>query len=306
MKKLKLIILFLVIKLCVNAQTYFPLPDSNAVWTVFHYGQTGTDIQKFGMYGDTIINSLSYKKIYEDWAPIFNINNASYRGAIREINKKIFIVHFTNNSETLLYDFNLNVGDTAKVITYSGWQYAYKVASVDSINLNGQYHKRWKFNQYNPTFHYEEYWIEGIGSSFGLLSPLWSGSDNCFTLLCASQDSTLIYQYSIPNNPDCYWPITYDCEGVLNPVGITEINPKEDRVVLFPNPFTNSAILKISTELNNATLKIYDVLGQEVLTNSHLNGQEIKINRGNLSSGNYYYKLIQKNVLISTGKLIIE
>jgi hypothetical protein len=306
MKKLNLIILLGVLQLNVSSQNYFSLPNTKAIWTVFHYSQFGTNIQKFGMFGDTIINSLSYKKIYEDWAPTFNINNASYRGAIREINKKIFIVHFTNNSETLLYDFNLNVGDTAKIITYTGWQYAYKVASVDSINLNGLYHKRWKFNQYNPSFHYEEYWIEGIGSSFGLLSPLWSGSDNCFNLLCASQDSSLIYQYLIPANPDCYWPIAYDCEGVLNPASVHELTFENTKSIIFPNPFSSSAILKTSIELNNATLKVYDILGQEVLTNTHLNGQEIKIIKGNLNSGNYYYHLTQNGSLISNGKFIVE
>ena len=92
----------------------------------------------------------------------------------------------------------------------------------------------------------------------------------------------------------------------MSTVSVSEINSKNYNVLLFPNPFSNSAILKTTIKLNDATLKVFDILGQEVLILGHLNGQEIKINRENLSSGNYYYKLTQKNVLISTGKLIIE
>lgn len=304
MNKLKHIALLVLFQFSIKAQTYYPLPNTKAIWTIFHYGQFGIEIQKFGMEGDTIINNLTYKKIYQDYAPSFNLNNAYYRGAIRETNKKIFMITYFNNFETILYDFNLNVGDTAKTITFYGVQHKFKVDSIDYVIINGQSHKRWKFNA--SGLHSNEYWIEGIGSSFGLLYPLFNATDNCYTLLCTSQDSSIIYQYSIPANPDCYWPITYDCDGVLNPLSVYEYSIENNKSIIFPNPFSNSAILKTNIELNNATLKIYDILGQEVLVYNYLNGNEIKISKGNLNNGNYYYHITQSGNLISKGKFIIE
>ena len=92
----------------------------------------------------------------------------------------------------------------------------------------------------------------------------------------------------------------------MSTVSVSEINSKNYNVLLFQNPFSNSAILKTTIELNDATLKVFDILGQEVLTNTHLNGQEIKIIKGNLNSGNYYYHLTQNGSLISNGKFIVE
>ncbi len=305
MRKLKLIILLLALQVSANAQSYIPFPDTNAIWTLNHYGQTGSEIQKFGIFGDTTINGLTYKNIYWNFDYNFNLSNSYYQASIREENKKIFIIYLNHSTESILYDFNLNVGDTAKVLTASGIQNAHKVASIDFINIGNQAHKRWKFN--SLFFHNEEYWIEGIGSSFGLLRSLHSGSDNCFNLLCCSSDSTIIYQYSdMPNAPNCIGTLPYDCDGILNPISVSEHTFENSKSIVYPNPFTNSAILKTNEDLEDATLKVYDILGQKILINDHLNGQEIKITKGNLSNGNYYYMLIQNGDLITKGKFIIE
>ncbi len=305
MRKLILIVLLLAMQITNKAQSYYPLPDSNAVWTLFHYGQTGSEIQKFGISGDTIINSITYKKIYWCFDYNFNLANLYYKAAIRQINKKVYVVYPTHTSESILYDFTLTINDTAKVISQSGFLYSYKVASIDSINISGHYHKRWKFN--SASFHDEEYWIEGIGSTFGLLLPLWTGSDNCFNLLCASKDSSVIYQYlDMPNMPTCTGNLPYDCDGLLNPASVREQFIENTKTIIFPNPFSNSAIIKTNNELYDATLKVYDILGQEMLMLAHLNGQEIKIIKDNLNSGNYYYHLTQNGSLVSKGKFIVE
>jgi hypothetical protein len=304
MKQIKLLIILLVLQINTKAQTYIPFPNTTAVWTIFHYGQTGTDIFKYGMFGDTTFNGFSYKKIYQSTDYNFNLSNSLYRGAIREINKKIYRTYNGQNPESLLYDFTINVGDTAKITNGYGQQCSVKVDSIDYIMIYGQSHKRWKFNE--GSFHYNEYWIEGIGSTFGLLLPLKNGSDNCYDLLCLSKDSTIIYHRNIINNTDCYSPISFDCDGVVNTTSISEDNLKNSKSTFFPNPFSSSAILKVNTGLENATITIYDILGQEVLKESHLNGEEIKINKGNLANGNYYYKISQKELIIAKGKFIIE
>lgn len=295
MKKIKLFILLFVLQINLNAQSYFPLPDSNAVWTISSLAQGSIKgIYKFGVYGDTSINNISYNKVYYNNDYNFNLTNSFLFGLIRESNKKVY-KYIGNNSEAILYDFNLIIGDSAKSISTNGFTFSKKVTDIDSVLINGQFRKRWIFP--------EEYWIEGIGSSFGLLDPLVQSFDFCRSLICLSENAIVTYQNA---NPDCTTPAPYDCDGILNPISVSEHVFKNSKSIIFPNPFSNSAIIKTSIELNDAALKIYDLLGQEVLTNSHLNGQEIKINKENLTNGNYYYKLTQNGELISKGKFIIE
>lgn len=298
MKKLKLIILLILFQFCINAQPYIPMPTTKAVWTISTLAQGAIhDIYKYGMYGDTLINNVNYKKIYENHDFNFNITspNTYYRGAIREYAKKVYKVNAGTTTEGILYDFTLTIGDTARSIDYFGNILKKKITGYNFIVYNGTMHRKWILQG-------GEYWLEGIGSSYGLFNSLWQGFDVCYDLACMSIDGTV--KYHNPNSACSNGRASYNCDGGF--VGINELNNDNDRSIIFPNPFLNSAILKTTIELNDATLKVYDILGQEVLTNTHLNGQEIKIVKGNLNNGNYYYHLSQNDNLISKGKFIVE
>lgn len=88
--------------------------------------------------------------------------------------------------------------------------------------------------------------------------------------------------------------------------GIAE-NLIKNHISIYPNPFSTTATLKINsaTSFKNAELKIYDVLGREV---KHIlvNTSEIIINRDELENGIYFYKLMNSQEVIVTGKIIIE
>jgi len=77
---------------------------------------------------------------------------------------------------------------------------------------------------------------------------------------------------------------------------------------VYPNPFTDNATLKVGKDIKpvNAELHIYDVLGKEVKNISAISANEIKIDRKGLSGGMYFYKLINENKEIASGKLIIK
>ncbi len=271
------------------------MPDLNAIWTVSSLAQGSYKANyKYGIFGDSTINHIVYKKVYVCNDYHFNLANSNLISLIRQNNKIVY--KYYAGSDVVLYDFNINVGDTAKVLSTSMNYYKKKkVLAVSYVQVNGQSRKKWSFQ--------DEYWIEGVGSSIDLLDPLWYGFDLCRSTLCMSHDSVIVYQNQ---NPDCYTPLPYDCEGILNPVFVPEIKSENQEALLFPNPFSNSATLKTYIELEDAALRVYDILGKEVLTNTNLKGKEIKINRGNLVQGNYYYKLTEKNILISTGKIFIE
>ena len=90
--------------------------------------------------------------------------------------------------------------------------------------------------------------------------------------------------------------------------GVENISASAFSNVFFPNPFINEATLKISTadKIKNATLKLYDLFGHETRIISGINSNEIKIERENLQSGIYFYRLVCGTNITFIGKFIIE
>jgi hypothetical protein len=79
-------------------------------------------------------------------------------------------------------------------------------------------------------------------------------------------------------------------------------------ISISPNPFTESAILNIANgNTANYELKILDIYGKEVMHHFIPKGENnFAIERSGLASGMYFYKLINGNKIIATGKLMIE
>ena len=67
----------------------------------------------------------------------------------------------------------------------------------------------------------------------------------------------------------------------------------ENQVCVFPNPFTSETTIKISSsvKIENAELKIFDILGNELKIVSGINSSEIKVERGKLTAGIYFYQI---------------
>jgi len=166
----KLLITFVLLGLAINSysQLKFFLPDSNAYFSISSY--------KFWFQGDTIINNKKYKKVFQqNYDTIADFNKAIYYAGVREdtINEKIICIQKDDGIERLLADFSLNPSDTTSV--YSFWPFGspekklVNVKNVDSIQINDFYRKR--INIDHGYLNYEESWIEGIGSTFGLFYP---------------------------------------------------------------------------------------------------------------------------------------
>lgn len=78
--------------------------------------------------------------------------------------------------------------------------------------------------------------------------------------------------------------------------------------VVYPNPVTDEATLIIPehVKLTNAQLSIVDVLGKEVANVSDISSNRIKVDRTGLSNGVYFYKLLNDNKIISSGKIMLK
>lgn len=140
-----------------------------------------------------------------------------------------------SGSELLLYDYSLGVNDTVTVYSLSFWLWmcypvaeTLKVIQVDSIYLAGQYRKRLQVDGLWMSSFIPEYWIEGIGSTFGLM---WPGLSAYIAwdipyprLICFEQDGNLIYHD--PDFIQCWAP-----SGVSIPE-----NQDDDMIMIYPNP----------------------------------------------------------------------
>ena len=105
-------------------------------------------------------------------------------------------------------------------------------------------------------------------------------------------------------------PVTTDTTINIIPlaIGVNNTSANYSTVIVYPNPFTTQTILKIysSQNIENAELKIIDIYGREIKTLSGINSSETKIERGNLASGIYFYKLFNSNAVLGSGKIVVE
>jgi hypothetical protein len=215
-----------------------------------------------------------------------------YNGAIREdsANKIVYIVPPSSSTEEVLYDFNLQVGDTIMGYFYNTISGNREIVqSIDSVLVGGNYRKRWNINP-----NYQVAFIEGVGSTYGVIETLPGGFVTdlpSISVTCFSQNNMTLY----PNNA-----------GSCNL--ITSVNSPENsagKLKVFPNPFSTETTFYADKFLSNATLTIYNPQGQVVRQIDDITGRTITLNRDNLSSGFYFLHLTEDNKIIATDKIMI-
>ena len=90
-------------------------------------------------------------------------------------------------------------------------------------------------------------------------------------------------------------------------VGIESFGKLSSNFKVYPNPFTTSINIDVNDmwQSNTCEFKIYNFAGVEVI-NNHLTKQLSTIEINNLSSGIYFYKVLDGNKMLQTGKLISQ
>lgn len=253
------------VNITINAQLNYFLPDSNAYISVSPY--------KFWFYGDTLINSKLYKKVYvQSYDSIPDFKKASYFAAVREdtINEKIFSFQKQDSVERLIADFSVKSGDTVSVYTYN-WilnlnqpEPIHKTSiihNVDSILINGNYHKRVNILEQTSEWPYMESWIEGIGSTWGLFFPnahIETGTIELPLLLCVHINNALFYNH--------YHPYCYLHEFFVN----VDDGFDKLKIAIYPT-FAHEKLyvnfLNINYNFRNVYYKIIDMEGRLMQTN---------------------------------------
>ncbi|MGZ4090728.1 MAG: T9SS type A sorting domain-containing protein, partial [Bacteroidia bacterium] len=289
MRNIFITFFFLLASCVIKAQAYIPLPLDSSYWRV-NYGATqpNCSCSVFYLYktdGDTIINSTTYKKIIRAgaqgcaWCGPYS---GAILGSLRQdsLTRKVYIVQNNSTTEKILYDFTQQVGDTVKsALIVLGCTFI--VSSVDSIQINSVYHRRINI-QTNGCLVTPQAFIEGIGSTQGLLEPL-IGFEFGGTLECAAHKNQVIY----PSN-------TSTCSTIVT--GLSEINNSEARIDVFPNPASNK--LTVSANLNSLyTIEIERMDGVIVYSKEETQPATsgLEINTTCFPAGIYFLKFSNEN-----------
>jgi len=301
MKKLILISVTIFLGSFTHSQNYFPFLDSNAIWNEFsiHVSNPQNVAHKirYGIIGDTVINSQTYSKVYElidDTC--LNTYNATYFGALREDNERIYtITTWHGDFEILLYDFSKGIGDTIYSNSPEGYMaYPVVISDIDSVQLlDGSVRKRYWLEGCYYSF-LPECWIEGCGSIHGLFAPIFDLITNYYEphLSCFKQNDLTVYL----NN--------YSCDKCFCTLEIYIKNnfQKHDIINVYPNPFNSSINFKLNVIENINRIELYNSNGCLLYTLKEIKTEQ-EIDLKELSSG-IFYLIIHTDKRIYSKKLI--
>ena len=98
--------------------------------------------------------------------------------------------------------------------------------------------------------------------------------------------------------------ITSTMAAECTPTGISSI-VSENALTIAPNPFNKytNITLTDASKISNCRITIYDVMGKEMI-NSTITNKLTTLNTSNLYSGIYFYKVMNNDKVIQSGKLI--
>jgi hypothetical protein len=246
----------------------------------------------FKLEGDTVWNGKTYKNLYTcDADPSVSNWDIGSDYLYREEAGKVFKVNFWSEQEELVYDFNLNIGDSVYVDSIYANAYAY-VTLVDSIIIDGAYHKQIHFD--SP----QDIWVEGLGSLHSPFNPIQYSFliPGGFELLCVTNQNGTIYMN--PSYHKCYIDTTYITSQ-------PELFQSSSEIKVSNNPMKTFSLIKIQGSVDGfEKYSLFNSCGMMIKSGT-IKDNTFTIQRENLSSGIYFLKVYSKEVILSK-KLIID
>jgi hypothetical protein len=243
--------------------------------------------------GDTTIGST-----------IFSVLDAEYALClVREdtVAGKVFVRYIpgayggsNDTVEQVLYDYNLRIGDTT-FHSVDGVTYFHVVSSLDSILIQGVYHKIWRLEGY--TFPYTV--IEGIGCTtyptFPIVLHQFERSD---MLTCYANK----YGQPLISPAVSMFDNSTSCKLDISPVR----SDKRDAKVI-PNPVGRGSKIVMPYCVQSGFFDIVDDMGKHIAAQAINDQSEILIDDKVILPGIYFYRVIDNgSAEVFTGKFVRE
>lgn len=239
---------------------------------------------------DTVVDGLTYMKLLRKLSSetTYWQGSLDYElyGLLREDVGKVFYKPINQEMEFLLYDFCMNVNDTA-VMYYcqnTNNEITVRVDSITTEHIAGAdrriFHISCK-DLYSPDWMQLNTWIEGIGDMSGLLyscHPVNAGGITMRRLLCYHEDDNLLFMDEEFNS----------CE-VDNNVNYIEEN--ETDLAYFD--YLSNTLYVTQNDIITLNITIYDIHGRVVFSNK--NHSDNTLDLSFLSNGFYIISIENHN-----------
>lgn len=293
----------IVIQNPVMSQEYIPMSLEGVQW-IIRYDDIGTpqtvdDLWQYFILGDTTIENFDYMKVFRrslvptDAPPPF-VPNGDYElyGFIRDdnFNKKVYAILLYNsyycpvNEEFLLYDFSIQVGETARFCLIPDFM-EYVLASITPGVYLG-FETRIFSNGIDPYYYYE-----GMGSYYGLFEEM-------FTPVKSSHQKYTQHTFLY------YYCREAPCDLV---VSVPEINNDETNLQFYPSPADQILTVSFLEKSIAGEIVIMNIQGKTMIRKYiRVQDETVNIDIGSLSPGLYFINYFSKDVLLNRQKLIIS
>lgn len=288
-----------------HAQTYIPFPTDSAQWSmryIYNNSQSANSFQ-YKMKGDTLLNGITYHKIYYSLDLAYDSPNETLHCFVREdTTKKVFVKYPSGSgidtTEFMLYDFNLAVGDTVtiRLLNFTTDSiYKLAVSNIFPYSTIIDTRNYYKLQSVGPSFWscaaFGLDWIEGMGAWFSPFYneiPQWG---------CDSGG----YEVS------CFWHKgNYVLGGTFcdYETGINEIKGSNYQLYVYPNPVQSQIMLEFDLTIPiTGSIEIKNILGQSIKTKNNITfskgKNKIEIDVSELSKGLYFVNLQSENKFMS-------
>jgi hypothetical protein len=258
-------------------------------WNVLLQSFGGVTTEIFKIQGDSVVDGTAYSKI---WVSMDSLVSLQFMGLLREADNIVYYMQ-PNFTEGVLYNFNLQVGETALVRNFFCYEYDIPVTviALDTVEYFGVERRQWLLQ--NEEFY--ETWVEGIGSLSGPLYTMFEACIVCpmWELLCYHENDILLYQK----------PFATTCYGTS--VGIEEptaVNP----VIISPNPVKRGDNLTIKTPGTSGQINICNSSGMLVHSFLYSDNPVFTITTEGMASGLYFVTTTTPTNKRSAVKLVVE
>ena len=162
-------------KMTYEDRPYVPFLKEGKTWNYSYNDLNGKQfMMSLVVRGDTTINGLAYKKIY-------NANTNDYQYALREKGEKVYCKHPYDNTPQLLYDFSKNLGEKISEETDQDFRIVKRVYEADQVKRGDYLLRRMTVVKYKIPLDNAKgnekttigigRWVEGIGNLHGLDTP---------------------------------------------------------------------------------------------------------------------------------------
>ena len=286
-----------------QAQEWMSLLKDNSEWNIL-WQSTGVPTpelitESLVISGDTLIDGELYKKVLRKLSSETQYWHGSMEydlyGIIKEEESgKVFYKPKEQEVEYLLYDFGMNVNDTAVMYWCQNpnCEVQVRIDSIATQHIAGAERRVFYVSSKDSfsDWRWLNTWVEGIGATEGLLYSchvVSAGGITLHELLCYHVDGELVWQNPIYNT--C---LIDNYDGIQdNTVGFS--------VQVYPNPAKDKVVIE---GLETSEVQFYNALGQMVKTVRETN----EIDLSGLVEGVYLLRITDAEGKNHTARLVVK